>query len=76
MDAAYGDTVGRPYFVSVGDGQQLSEEEFFTIHDELARRRVDFDWQAGDVLLLENKLTGHGRTAFQGPRDIQVMLFE
>jgi alpha-ketoglutarate-dependent taurine dioxygenase len=42
----------------------------------LERRRVDFDWQAGDVLLLENKFTAHGRTAFQGPRDIQVMLFE
>ena len=76
MDAAYGDTVPRPYFVSVGDGKQLTEEEFFVIHNELERRRVDFDWQAGDVLLLENKFTAHGRTAFQGPRDIQVMLFE
>ena len=66
MDAAYGDTVPRPYFVSVGDGKQLTEEEFFVIHNELARRRVDFDWQAGDVLLLENKLTGHGRIRFPG----------
>jgi alpha-ketoglutarate-dependent taurine dioxygenase len=76
MDAAYGVTVPRPYFVSLGDGKQLTEEEFFAIHDELERRRVDFDWQAGDVLLLENKLTGHGRTPFHGARDIQVMLFE
>jgi alpha-ketoglutarate-dependent taurine dioxygenase len=76
MDAAYGDTVPRPYFVSVGDGKQLTEEEFFIIHNELERRRVDFDWQAGDVLLLENKFTGHGRTAFRGPREVQVMLFE
>jgi len=76
MDAAYGDSVPRPYFVSVGDGAPLTEEEFFSIHDALERRRVDFDWQPGDVLLLENKLTGHGRTPFRGARDIQVMLFE
>lgn len=76
MAAAYGSHAQRPYFLSFGDGSPFTEADFMAIHDEMERRRVEFEWQAGDVMLLDNKLTGHGRTPFKGPRDIQVMLFE
>ncbi len=76
MDSAYGDAHPRPYSVGYGDGTPLSEAEFFAIHDELERRAVRFDWQPGDVMLLENRLTGHGRTGFKGEREVQVMLFD
>jgi len=76
MDSAYGSTIPRPYFVTFGDGEPLNDAEFFAIHDELERRRVVFDWHPGDIMIVENKLTGHGRTPYRGPRDIQVMLFE
>jgi hypothetical protein len=45
-----------------------------TIHNELERRKVAFPWQAGDVMILENKFTAHGRHPYEGHRDIQVML--
>ncbi|MGE1070901.1 TauD/TfdA family dioxygenase [Pantoea agglomerans] len=37
---------------------------------------MQFDWRAGDVMLVENRITAHGRRPFNGPRDVQVMLFE
>jgi alpha-ketoglutarate-dependent taurine dioxygenase len=31
---------------------------------------VSFPWRRGDVMLLENMLTAHGRTPFSGPRKV------
>ena len=75
MDAAYGDAVRRPYTVRWGNGDPLRDEEFLAIRDLFERRKVAFGWQAGDVMLVENRLTGHGRHPFTGERDLQVMLF-
>ena len=54
----------------------VSEAEFLSIHAEFERRKIAFRWQTGDVMLIENRLTGHGRNPFTGPRDVQVMLFQ
>jgi hypothetical protein len=72
---AYANAVA-PYSTAFGDGEPLADDDFMAIHAEMERRRVDFDWRHGDVMLLENKFTGHGRTPFKGPRDIQVMLLD
>lgn len=76
LDAAYADYAERPYVTGFGNGDLLSDAEFLAIHAELERRKVSFRWQAGDVVLVENKLTAHGREPFSGERDVQVMLFE
>jgi hypothetical protein len=76
MAEAYGNHTQRPYFLSFGDGSPFTEEDFMAIHQEMGRRKVEFEWQAGDVMLLDNKLTGHGRTPFRGERDVQVMLLD
>jgi len=76
VEIAYGTDVPQPYFVHFGDGKPLTAEEFMTIHEEMERRKVAFQWQKGDVLLLENKLTAHGRHRVKGPREIQTMLFD
>jgi hypothetical protein len=75
MEAVYGNSVPRPYSVAFSDGD-LTEAEFMAIHEELEHRKVSFGWQAGDVMLLENKLTAHGRHSFSGHREVQVILFE
>jgi len=46
------------------------------MHAVFERRKLAFRWQAGDVMLVENRLTGHGRNPFAGARDVQVMLFQ
>jgi alpha-ketoglutarate-dependent taurine dioxygenase len=74
LDRAYGKTTPRSYFTAFGDGAQPTEAEFQAIHGEFERRKVAFAWQAGDVMLVENRLTSHGRHPYRGPRDVQVML--
>ena len=76
IDAAYGSDVARAYSVRFSNGEPLSEEEFLNIHAVFESRKIAFPWQAGDVMLIENRLTAHGRTPFTGPRDVQVMLFQ
>lgn len=76
MDAAYGETVRRPYSLRFGNGDPLKDEEFLAIRDVFERRKLAFPWQAGDVMLIENRLTGHGRHPFTGERDVQVMIFQ
>lgn len=76
MEAAYGTDVPRPYYVHFGDGKPLTDAEWQTIWDEMERRKIAFAWEKGDVLLVDNKLTGHGRHPYKGPREIQVMIFE
>jgi alpha-ketoglutarate-dependent taurine dioxygenase len=35
---------------------------------------VAFPWRAGDVMILDNIYSFHGRNAFTGTRDVQVAL--
>lgn len=37
---------------------------------------VRFDWQKGDVILLDNMLAAHARDPFEGPRKIVVAMGE
>jgi len=76
IEAAYGQSVPRPYSVRFSNGEPLSEAEFMAIHTEFERRKVAFAWQAGDIMLIENRLTAHGRNPYTGSRDVQVMLFQ
>ena len=73
-DGPYGDKFVRPHFITFSDGTSLTDDEYMTIFRELERRKVAFPWQHGDVMILENKFTAHGRQPYEGPRDIQVLL--
>jgi alpha-ketoglutarate-dependent taurine dioxygenase len=76
MERAYGGQENWPFSVCFGDGSPLEDADYIAIREEMRRRRVAFDWRAADVMLLENKFTAHGRAPFEGPRDIQVMIFD
>jgi alpha-ketoglutarate-dependent taurine dioxygenase len=65
-----------PRHVYYGDGTPIEEgviEETLGVHRELAR---GFAWRPGDVLLLDNMLTAHGRSPFMGARRILVAMGE
>lgn len=57
-----------------GDGSRIEPE----VMDELRAAYVDeivaFPWRKGDLLLLDNVLTAHGRSSFVPPRKIVVAM--
>jgi alpha-ketoglutarate-dependent taurine dioxygenase len=59
-----------------GDGSPIESsvlEEIRGVYEEVALR---FDWQQGDILMLDNFLSSHGREPFTGPRKILVAMGE
>ena len=76
MDRAYGTKWARPYSTAYGDGERISDEHLAALMEALERRVIRFGWEAGDVMLVENKLTAHGRKPYSGDRDVQVMLLD
>lgn len=59
-----------------GDGTAIETAVLDEIRDVYQCQAVQFPWQEGDVLMLDNMLTAHGRTPFKGPRKILVAMAE
>jgi alpha-ketoglutarate-dependent taurine dioxygenase len=59
-----------------GDRVEFDEHELTSIREAFASTSVRFSWRRGDVLLLDNMLTAHGRRSYSGPRKILVSLFD
>jgi alpha-ketoglutarate-dependent taurine dioxygenase len=53
-----------------GDGTPIENAVLDELRQAYAQETVVFSWQKGDLLMLDNMLTAHGRTPFVGPRQI------
>ena len=53
-----------------GDGTLVSEDDALHIQDVLESYSVPLVWERGDLVVLDNILTGHGRRPFSGERVI------
>ncbi|BCJ76685.1 protein AmbC [Catellatospora sp. IY07-71] len=65
---------GLPFATSYGDGAALTEADVAEInsaYDRMTRRRP---WARGDLLLVDNVMSSHGRDSFSGARDIVVAM--
>lgn len=62
------------YNTYFGDGSDISHDEYLEIKNSYEKEKVEFKWQVGDVLFLDNMLTSHGRNPFKGERQIVVSM--
>ncbi len=67
---------GLPRHVYFGDGSPISDEIARYTLDLYEQLAVRFDWQKGDVVLLDNMMVAHARDPFEGKRKINVAMAE
>ena len=75
MILAYG-SEGLPYQTFYADGSPIPDEIAHHIRQCYLDEKVMFDWRQGDLLMLDNMLTAHGREPFTGSRKILVGMAE
>lgn len=59
-----------PYNTYYGDGAPIEPDVLAKIRAAIDAETVAFDWQQGDVLVVDNMITAHAREPFEGPRRI------
>lgn len=67
---------GLPFNSALGDGTALTAEDVAVLDAAYERATVREAWQPGDLLLVDNVLTAHGRDPFSGDRKIVVAMGE
>jgi alpha-ketoglutarate-dependent taurine dioxygenase len=65
---------GLPFTTRFGNGDPIGEDVIRTINEAYDAHTVRAPWRAGDLLLVDNLRTAHGREPFEGPREILASL--
>jgi alpha-ketoglutarate-dependent taurine dioxygenase len=73
MEAMFGEE-GMPRNVYYGDGSRIEDSLVDEVREVYRQATVSFAWEAGDILMLDNMLTAHGRNAYEGERKVVVAM--
>jgi alpha-ketoglutarate-dependent taurine dioxygenase len=65
-----------PCHTRYADGTEIDDADVREIAAAYESAACRFDWQTGDLLVLDNVLTAHGREPFEGPRDVLFCMAE
>src|SRR3989442_13720812 len=65
---------GLPFNTRFGNGDPISAEVVGVINDVYEANSARQRWQAGDLMLVDNVRTAHGREPFEGPREVVVAM--
>jgi hypothetical protein len=63
-----------PCHSTYGDGSEITHDELHEIRRVFREVEILFPWTPGDVLMLDNLITAHGRKPFHGERRILVAM--
>ena len=63
-----------PYHTRFGDGAEFAVEDVRAARRAQWAHAVSFDYEAGDVLIVDNYRTMHGRFSFEPPRDLYITM--
>ncbi|TMC00326.1 MAG: TauD/TfdA family dioxygenase, partial [Chloroflexi bacterium] len=65
---------GLPFNTRFGDGDPINAGVVQVINQVYEANTVREPWQSGDLMLVDNIRTAHGRESFQGPREVLVAM--
>lgn len=65
---------GLPHDATYGDGEPIPEQHISAVRAAMADAAVAHGWKRGDVLVVDNLATLHGRTPYRGERRVLVMM--
>lgn len=57
-----------------GDGTEIPENYLQLITAAYEKEQIEFKWQTGDVMLLDNRIMAHSRNPFKGERKVVVAM--
>ncbi|MFF4411157.1 TauD/TfdA family dioxygenase [Streptosporangium sp. NPDC001559] len=67
---------GLPFNTAFGDGEPLTRDDLEDLRAAYEAATVRERWRPGDLLIVDNVLTAHGRDPFRGDRRIVVAMGE
>jgi len=65
---------GLPFNTRFGNGDAISTDLVQAINGTYEANTARERWQAGDLMLVDNVRTAHGREPFEGPRELLVAM--
>lgn len=65
---------GMPHEATYGDGRPIPDRDIAAVRAAVAGAAVAHGWRRGDLLVVDNLATPHGRSAYQGERRILVTM--
>ena len=65
---------GLPFNTRFGNGDPIGADVVAAIDEVYEAHTAHERWQAGDLMLVDNVRTAHGRDEFEGPREVLVAM--
>ncbi len=65
---------GLPFNTRFGNGDSIGADVIEVIDKVYEENTARERWQAGDLMLVDNVRTAHGRESFEGPREVLVAI--